>query len=213
MRFIIALLATVGIGVVLMFIFRKKKKPELTVEEKVDTALQDAEKQVSGFRTKIAELMSKKAELDEDLGYAEEEVAKWTLIVQSAVKTEKESNVRTAVQSRLEAEQVRDRIGQQARKMSHIVEGLEEQLRFAQTRIDDAKANRTTLGVRLDAAKIRENLADKNINLADLEDETIRREATAEAYEETSPEHQDFMRKNVVSHLDVDSEVQRLMKK
>lgn len=196
-----------------MFLFKKKKPPEPTVEEKVDTVLQENEKQVAGLRTKISELMSKKNDLDEDLKYTEEEVEKWASIVTSAVATQKESNVRTAVASRLEAEQKRDRVKEQAVKMRQIVEGLQEQLRFAETKIDDAKANRTTMGARIDAAKIRENLAAKNVNLAELEDEMIKHEATAEAYEETSPEHQDFLKKNVVSHLEIDAEVQRLMKK
>jgi len=214
MHFVIALFVTVCIGGLIMFLFGKKKpKPEPSVEEKVDTALDQKQSQISDFQRKIADLMAKRDEMQSDLQYHEESVAKWQRMVDAAAETKNESNIRTAVQQRMEAERPRNSLKEQVAKMTQLIEGLQEQLKFAQQRVDDVKTNRTTLGAREDAAKIRQGLNDKSIDLSGLEDEVIKQEATAEAYEETNPEHEKFMRENVVSHLDVDAEVQRLMKK
>lgn len=216
MTFVIAIILTVAAGVTAMWLFawlfgEKKKPSEPTAEEKVDAVLAEQEKEIDGFEKKLNQLATKRREMSDDLQVLEKEITKWNNLIEAA--KEKESDIRACVLERMSAERRRDNLAEEASHLDKIIGGLQEQLKFARIKIEDARAERTTLGARLEAAKIREKLADSHVDLESLEDEAIGHEAKAEAYEETSQYQQDFIKKNVVSNVDVDNEVDRILKK
>lgn len=211
MAFIIGFVFIIVLGII-MFHFLKKK-PAPTAEDGFDKQLRDSEAEIAQFKKKVEDLTIQRNEQNDELQYLELEVSKWVKISEKAAETKKKENVVVAVRTRMEAEQKRDNLAGKVKKMTQVLDGLSEQLRFAEQKIEDAKSSRTTLDVRISAAKIREHLESKSLDLTAIEDEAIKHEATAEAYEETSPQHQEFLRKNVVQNMDVDNEVDRLMGK
>lgn len=212
--FFLGLLIVLAIGVPMIWLLGRKKPPKVeTAEQKVDAVLDQQDKDIDGFQKKVASLISKRDGLADDLKLADDEVSKWSMLLEVAAPSQKEADIRACVRGKMEAEQHQKAVSGEIGELDKIIDGLNERLKFARTKVDDARANKTTLAARLDAAKIGAELADKNVDLGALEDETIKQEAKAEAYEETSPDHQKFLKNNVVSNLDVDAEVARLMKK
>lgn len=216
---ILALLVVlVFMGIVLLAVLNmnnenKTPKNPSSNEDKVQEAIREKEKQIKQFESKIAQLLVNQGALQVDVADAKEDVKKWASIADFAVKSGKAEDVRSAVRARMEAEQKHGRLDEELKKITQTIDGLREQLQFAKDKVEYAKANEVTLAARLEAAKIREGLADKPISLEDLEAETMKQEAKATAWEETSPDHKDFLKKNVVQNMDVDAEVERLMKK
>lgn len=195
------------------WLFGKKKEP--TADEKVHAAIKEKESQVKSFERKIALLLIRRQELSSEVDLAKHDVKKWDKISKAAASIGNESNVREAVAKKLEADKKTETLEAELIKLGHTIDGAREQLRFAQDKIDFAKANHATLSARLESAKIRQDLAgDQQGPLAalkELEDVTIENEAKAESNEDISAFQQDFMKNNVVSAEDIDFEVKKLL--
>ena len=192
--------------------FTKKKAPEPTVEELAAKEIEDKNAKIKVFESKIADVERKRKQLTESVQLAEQAVTKWESIKDAAVKIGNETYIRDAVTQHLEAKQKYDNMLDELSSMNKLMAGLKEQLRFAHDKVDCSEARAINLTARLETAKIRADLADEPVKLTDLEDKTVEAEAKAEANEEISAYQQDFLKKNVVSHLDVEAEVKRLMK-
>jgi len=194
-----------------------KKKPT-PPEEQVEREIQQKSEKVHGFEAKIAELLAREASLETDLNLAQHEVDKWTLIADEAVKIGKplvsERDLREAVRNKLEATNKFEQLKDNQNMLRKAIEGLKEQLKFANDKIDMSKAKNATLQARLEAARVREDLSGNEgpiEALNNLEEETLKAEGRAEAKEEISQFQQDFIKTNVVQNVDVDAEVERLM--
>lgn len=210
----IALFLTLVFGGLLVFLFSwftKKPKPEPTTEDKVESTLKSHEHEISGSERKLSEIMSKRESLEQEIELSRCEAAKWESLLATALASKKESDVRACVRGGLEAKLALSKIVEEDDRLSKIIDGLQEQLGMARTKIKDARSVKTTLGARLEAAKIREKLADNNVDLEALENEAVSQEARADAFEETSQFQEDFLKKNVVANQDVEDEVQRLL--
>jgi len=195
-------------------------RKEPTADERIDAAIREKEKQIAELEKKVAALQERRSNMSDDAKSAQHEAAKWEEICKAAAVTNKESDVRDAVRQRLEAEQKRDRMNESLVSLSKTVDALREQLALAQDKIDYIKSNHATLSARLEAAKIREELAGDDGNgkgpltaLSELEDRAVEAEAKAQAYEETSRFQEEFLKKNVVHPDDIDAEVAKLMQK
>jgi phage shock protein A len=198
-------------------LFGQEPKTPYVVEEAVAKAIQEKSAKVNSFEKKIAELVGRQRELEENVSIAAHEAKKWEYVCGVAVESKVESNVYEAASKKLEAQQKLDRLNEELRKIKKIIEGLKEQLRFANDKIDYANATHANLTARLESAKIREDLAGGETGpiaeMDKLEEETFKAEGRAEAQEEISEYQKSFNDKNVVDHLDIKAEVARLMSK
>jgi phage shock protein A len=191
------------------------KKEEPPIDEAVAKAIQAKATKINSFEKKIADLVARQRELEENVAAANHETNKWTHICEVAVETGTESNVYEAASKKLEAQQKLDRLTEESRKIKKIIEGLKEQLRFANDKIDYATATHANLTARMESAKIREDLAGGDTGpiteMDKLEEETYAAEGRAEAVEEISEYQKKFNEKNIVDHMDIKEEVSRLM--
>lgn len=198
------------------WLFGTGEDDPLPPEQIAETEIIEKTAKLQGFEAKIADLMSRREDLNTSLGLAQHEVSKWTLIQEAAIETKNETNVFTAVQQRMQAEQKRDRLQEELNAIGKTIGGLKESLQFANDKIDISKAKHANLAARLESAKIRTDLAGVDgpvKSMSDLEDETYQAEGKAQTEEEMSKFHQDFVSNNVVQNIDVNAEVDRLMGK
>ncbi len=200
----------------LNWLFGKKKEAPPPPDKAAEKEIAEKAAKIQGFEAKIAELMARQDSIKASFESANYEVKKWTQIQEAAIETKNESNVFAAVQQRMQAEQKRDRLQDENNLIIKTIEGLKESLKFANDKIDLSKAKQANLAARLESANIRADLAGADgpiKSMVDLEEETYKAEGKAEAEEEMSSFHKDYVSSNVVQNMDVNAEVERLMGK
>jgi phage shock protein A len=189
----------------------------ISVEQRVESEIAADEKRLKDFERKIADVIARKKTLAEQSALAEHDAQKWTAIAEAAAATSKEENVRSAARQKLEAEQKRDRIKSELSTLEKTLDGLNEQLKAAQDKIDCERADQATLTARLESAKLRQNLAGDGSSAAnslrELENSVAENETKAETSEELSRFQQDVSSNKKVDNDDVEAEVKRLMQR
>lgn len=196
-------------------LFGKKTPPP--VEQRTEQEIREKSERIRSFEGKIAELLGRKQELESKLGMARHEVRKWDTVIDAAVKLQADSSVlRDAVRQGMEAKQNAQQVAEECSAISKTIDGLKDQLRIANDKINMSEAKAANLTARLESAKIREELAGNTgpvKTMSELEEETYKAEGRAEAEEDMSKFHQDYVAKNSIHDSDVEAEVERLMGK
>jgi phage shock protein A len=197
-----------------------KKKP--TDDEKLDEAVVQGEKAVLSIKKKISQVEASILETGDALREAERSRAKWARLVDAAVGMAKDGkhskkwlaeNAGEAVRKRLEAEQEAEAAKKSVEQASSLAKELNDTLFKARQQLDGIRSSKVSIAARTEAAKIRQGLADSMDEnspasiLKKMEDEMLAQEAKASAWEETSS-----VQRPSVSSLDVDSEVEKLLK-
>lgn len=188
---------------------------EPTAQEKLQQSVEQVASGNNKIQAKVGELISKREEIEEQLPEADRELAKWNLICRTAAGIGKEDQVRLAVKTKLEAQARRDKLKATYDQLGLTVEKLQGLVSENDEKIDEAKIAQMMLDARMESAKVRQEMAGDVMGkgpfsaLEEMEDETVKAESTAQAYEETST----VKKKGSISDLAVEEEVARLLQR
>jgi len=188
---------------------------ESTVEEKLQKSVSQAEGGVSKVERRLTEMISKHEQLEELLPEAAREVEKWETIAAFAVNLGNKDHLRMVVKNKLEASNAYKKLKAAADTLEATIIQLQSQAASGREQIDEAKINQLNLEARLASAQVRQELAGDVLGkgpfaaLDDMEEATVKAESTAQAYEETSA----VRKKDVVTDLDVEQEMDRISKR
>jgi phage shock protein A len=216
---ILPLILLIGLGVAIAFaiflwlVLRNKAAVPPSPQQRAGAAIRQQSAKIKAAETKTVELMAQQGTLAEELRLAEHEIKKWQAVAAAAVESKNKDDVREAVKQRLGAEQRAASIKTDLNESAQALAGLQEQLRLAKETVQHSEADAAALTARLEAAKIRADLAagaGPAQAVADLEDATVKAEGRAQANEEIGNWGKG---KVSVAQMDVDAEVERLMAK
>lgn len=188
-------------------------------------AIEDSEKRIKEFQTKVAKFMAVQKQLEREISQQEREVEKWSNIAAKAAKAGNREDVVQAVEAKQRAESVLEEKRKQHAKNEEILRQLRHQVQMTIAKIAKAKSNHTQLVARHEGAKVRKELAQASSDfgtgsgplaeLDDLQKAVDAEEAEAEAFEEmaaTSAGPATLEDKyGKASSSSVDDEVARLM--
>ncbi len=187
-------------------------------------AIQDSEKQIEEFTSKIATLIAETKRLERQATDSASEVVKYQSVAAQAVRAGNEADARDAIMLKQKAEQQAQTFAAQLTANKDLVTKLRDQLNAARMKVAQAKSNITQLQARSSAAQIRTDLAKAASEfhsgkgglaaLDDLEKSVNKQESVAEAYEElagsSAPVGQALLDKYSVGNASVDAELQQL---
>ena len=208
---LVVLAILVVVAIVLWLMSPKKEAAAPPADQRAEAAIRAEFGKIKAAEGKAAELLARQEALAEELRQAEHEAKKWETVAAAAVESQNKDDVREAVKQRMEAEQKAAKIKSALDELAKTLAGLKEQLRLAGEKAQQTEADAAVLAARLQAAKIREDLAGDGgpgKALAELENEAIKAESRAEADEEISGADKG---KAAIEQMDVDAEVERLM--
>ncbi|OVE81396.1 hypothetical protein BVY04_03455 [bacterium M21] len=157
-------------------------------------AIEDSERQIAEFTTKIARLIAETRKLTKDKETAEEDIARYLTIAKKAAEKGEEEDVRQAVTMKSKAEQRKETLDAEIIKNGKLTDKLRGQLNNARVKVADAKSNLSRLSARMEGAKVRKDLAKASTSfsgetsplaaLDDLQKAVETKESEAEAWEE-----------------------------
>jgi phage shock protein A len=188
-------------------------------------AIEDSEKQVQGFQTKVAQFMAVNKQVSREMEGQRQEVEKWERIARKAASAGNEADVASAVQAKQQAEKVLAEKRKQFDQNEKIVATLRQQLQGALAKVAQAKSNYAQLVARHEGAQVRKELAKAAsefgtgggplAELDDLQKAVDAGETEAEAYEEmagaTAGPKSLEDKYNTATSASVDDEVARMM--
>lgn len=187
-------------------------------------AIQDSEKQVQEFTSKIATLIAETKRMERQVTDSIADVSKYQAVAGAALRAGNEADARDAIALRQKAEQQAQAIQQQVTANQTLIQQLRDQLSTARLKIAKAQSNITQLQARADAAKIRTDLAKAAsafssgqgglAALDNLEKSVLKQESEAEAYEEiaavSGPAGQSLLEKYSTADSSVDQELEKM---
>lgn len=157
-------------------------------------AIEDSEKRVQEFQTKVAKFMAVNKALDREIKAQESEIEKWLGIAKKAASAGNQNDVTQAVQAKQRAETVLKEKQKQFNQNEAILSQLRQQIQTAVAKVAQAKSNYSQLVARSEGAKVRKELAQASSNfgggagplaeLDDLQKAVDTEETEAEAFEE-----------------------------
>ena len=184
----------------------------LTVDQKAAAEIKDKKEKLLKAMDKIALLAAEEKDFDEQIEEAQREAAKWKAIQEAVVAGTNPmvpQDIRGTVRKRLQAEQKAEALIKAREALRKTVSELRAQLDVAQQKIDSSATDVALLSARLQTASAREEIAGDLKSVSDLETEADKAEGRASANEEIDQ----FQHPLAVSDLDVESEVQQILKK
>ncbi len=190
-------------------------------------AIEDSEKEIAEFTTKIAKLIAETRQLGKQKETAEEDAAKYMAIARSAAKRGNEDDVRQAIVMKNKAQERKVTLEDEMKRNEDLTAKLRNQLNNARVKVADAKSNLARLSARMEGAKVRKDLAKASTTfnnddsplaaLNDLQRTVDQSEAEAEAWEEIAEQEDQNAGKNLEDkYMDgdqkaIDNEVAALM--
>lgn len=156
-------------------------------------AIEDSERRVRGFQSKVARFMAVNKQLARDIDIQRREIDKWTNIARKAAAAGNQDDVVQAVEAKQRAEVVLQEKEKQHARNEEIVKQLRKQLQLAMTKVAKARSNYAQLVARHEGAQVRKELAEAAMDfgsegplaeLDDLQKAVDAEETEAEAIEE-----------------------------
>lgn len=186
-------------------------------------AIEDSEKQIAKFTSKIAHLMAETKRLEREQKEAASDVEKWQRVAKKAAQAQNMDDAREALEKKQSAEQRDGQLAQQVEQNRKLTTALRDQLSNARAKVAKARSDLTSLNARLEGAKVRKELAkaasDFNAGdsplaaLDDLEKAVTAEETDAESWEELTEDSSDSLEEkyDTGGDADIDAELAALM--
>lgn len=188
-------------------------------------AIQDSEKMIADFTSRIAKLVAQNRSLQREQKEAEASVAKFQGFAEKAVATQNVEDARQALERKAETQKRLDQLQVEIARNDQLIKTLRDQLAKARAKVASAKRNIVGLEARFEGSKVRKELAkaasDFNSGesplsaLDDLDKAVNAQEVEAEAWEELTVDDtsdQTLEEKyGAGSSSDVDAELAKLM--
>ena len=190
-------------------------------------AIQDSEKMIGEFTSKIAKLIAQSKRLNRELTEAEAEVNKYQGFAEKAANTGVVEDARRSLELKGDAQRRVDTLKTEIARSDQLIAQLRAQLTKARVKVASAKRNVVNLEARHEGAKIRTELAKASSDfnagnnpmaaLDDLDREVNEKESEAEAWEDLNQEGETDSsleeKYGGSGNSDVDSELAQLMAK
>ncbi len=189
-------------------------------------AIQDSEKMIAEFTSKIAKLIAQSKRLQRELTEAKAEVKKYQGFAEKAASSENIDDARRSLEMKSEAQKRVDTLKSEIARSDQLIANLRSQLSKARAKVASAKRNVVNLEARHEGAKIRTELAKASSEfnagnnpmaaLDDLEKSVNEKESEAEAWEDMNMDVKSdasLEEKYGGSNSDVDGELAALMAK
>jgi phage shock protein A len=156
--------------------------------EELDAAIGALETRIRALQGKAADLARRQQALDAEMDSERREIETWTAVSQAAAASGRDPDLREAVEMRLLAQRKLDQSQAAQQAVSGVLRDLQERLARAQQQLDFAKDSRLALEARLDAARLRQQMAGDlgggpSDALKELEQAALAGEGRAAAYE------------------------------
>lgn len=188
-------------------------------------AIQDSEKLIADFTSRIAKLIAQTKSLQKDQKEAEADVSKYQSFAQRAADAKNVDDARSSLELKNQAQVRLDGLNTEIARNDQLVKNLRDQLAKARAKVANAKRNVVNLEARFEGAKVRQELAKASTEfntgdsplaaLDDLEKSVNAKESEAEAWEELEEEPgSDSSLEDKYgsgSSADVDAELAKLM--
>lgn len=188
-------------------------------------AIQDSEKLIADFTSRIAKLVAQNRSLIKERNEAEAEVKKYQGFAEKAAETGNVDDARRSLELKAESTRQLERLNSEITRNDQLISNLRNQLSKARAKVASAKRNVVGLEARNEGAKIRTELAKASsdfnasdsplASLDDLEKQVNEKESEAEAWEELTEnvdESQSLAEKyGTGSSSEVDDELAKLM--
>jgi len=190
-------------------------------------AIQDSEKMIGDFTSRIAKLVAQNKSLKRELDESQSEVTKYQGFAQKAVDKGNVDDARSALELKAAAEKRVASLTAEINRNDQLISTLRSQLSKARAKVAGAKRNIVNLEARFEGAKIRRELAKASSEfntgdsplaaLDDLDKSVSETEVEAEAWEELTVEDSsaDSLadKYGASGDADVDAELARMMEK
>jgi phage shock protein A len=156
-------------------------------------AIEDSEKQVSQFRTAIANALASNKSLERQALEASGQVTKWGRIAQAAVDADDDEDARKALETKQQNEKRAASLQAEISKNNAVITQQRKLLANAETKIANAKSNKDILTARFQGAKARQGLVNASSGIGgnsplaaldELERRVNQEETQAEAMED-----------------------------
>lgn len=189
-------------------------------------AIQDSEKMIAEFTSKIAKLIAQSKRLNRELIEAEANVTKFQGFAEKAASNENLEDARRSLELKNEAQRRVDTLRSEIARSDQLITNLRSQLSTARAKVAGARRNVVNLEARHEGAKIRTELAKASSEfnagdnplaaLDDLEKSVNEKESEADAWEDLNMDGKSdtaLEEKYGGSSVDVDGELAALMAK
>lgn len=173
------------------------KKMEDPVRDS-NLAIQDSEKLIADFTSRIAKLIAQNKSQMRDRKDAEADVVKYQGFAEKAVASNSVDDARRSLELKAETQKRLDNLNSEINRNEQLIDSLRDQLSKARAKIASAKRNVVNLEARFEGAKIRKELAKASSDfntgdsplaaLDDLEKAVNSEEVEAEAWEDITLE-------------------------
>lgn len=180
-------------------------------------AINDAKDLADDFEGQIRNVIAERVKLDGRLASARAEADKFSAIAKRAVSAGSDSDARSALQRKRDAEIQVKRLETDIKNMRDVVLKLRQQLIDTRQKITNAEGNHSTLAARHSAAKLKASAHERSQGLGKalgdldvLEDAVLDSEAMATAYSDLSDPSDDLERKYSAPTNDIDAELASL---
>lgn len=157
-------------------------------------AIQDSEKLIADFTSRIAKLVAQTKSLQRDHKEAEADVGKYQGFAQRAADSKNIDDARSSLELKNQAQVRLDGLNSEIVRNERLVKNLRDQLSKARAKVASARRNVVNLEARFEGAKVRQELAKASTefntgdsplaSLDDLEKAVNAQEVEAEAWEE-----------------------------
>ncbi|MDP8239521.1 MAG: PspA/IM30 family protein [Candidatus Hatepunaea meridiana] len=157
-------------------------------------AIQDSEKMIADFTTRIAKLVAQNRRLQKDHKEAEADLTKYQGFAEKAVTSNSVDDARRSLELKAEVQKRFDNLTTEIARNEQLIKVLRDQLSKARAKVAGSKRNIVSLEARLEGSKIRKELAKASSDfntgdsplaaLDDLEKAVNTEESEAEAWEE-----------------------------
>jgi len=188
-------------------------------------AIQDSEKLIADFTSRIAKLIAQTKSLTRDQKEAQADVTKYQGFAQRAADSKNIDDARSSLELKTQAQSRLDGLTGEIARNDQLVKNLRDQLSKARAKVASAKRNVVNLEARFEGAKVRQELAKASTEfntgdsplaaLDDLEKSVNAKETEAEAWEELTDEPGSDSsleeKYGSGSSADVDAELAKLM--
>lgn len=202
---------------------KKDQAADAITDPEVDAkiAIEDSERLVNDFESKIADLMAHNKRVAMDVNAAKQDVDKWSNIATKAAAAGNRDDCTVAIKNKAEAAQKQERLQHEVEIADKTIAGLRVQLDATKEKIAHAKDNKEVLSARLKSAEIRKQLTKASTAmdsggplaaLDTLERKTVECETGADAIEELhGNKEEELANKYSAVNAGVDDEVSKMM--
>lgn len=163
-------------------------------------AIQDSEKLIGDFTSRIAKLVAQNRSLQRDQKEAEADLTKYQGFAEKAVASNNVDDARRSLELKAESQKRLDQLKTEIARNEQLISTLRDQLSKARAKVASARRNVVSLEARFEGAKVRKELAKASSEfntdgsplaaLDDLDKAVNTQEVEAEAWEELVQEDQ-----------------------